>query len=65
MSTRKGCPPTPFYLGKRADLLARQAELALSRHNREGADRLLEKSRAYRERAGQLQMEMEITSCNP
>ena len=62
MSTRKGCPPTSFYLGKRADLLAQQAELALSRHNREGADRLMEKSRAYRERAGQLQVEV---SCNP
>ena len=50
--------PTSFYLGKRADLLEREALRAKAQGNFEKFIELRERSRKYRERAGQLEVEL-------
>lgn len=50
--------PTSFYLGKRADLFAQEALRAKEQGNFEKFIELRERSRKYRERAGQLEVEL-------
>lgn len=50
--------PTSFYLGKRADLFAIEAKRAKEQGNFEQFIKLRELSRKYRERAGQLEVEL-------
>lgn len=50
--------PTSFYLGKRADLFASEALRAKEKGNFEHFVKLRELSRKYRERAGQMEVEL-------
>lgn len=50
--------PTSFYLGKRADLFASEALRAKHEGNMGKFIELRELSRKYRERAGQLEVEL-------
>ena len=50
--------PTSFYLGMRADLYAKEALRAKEQGNFEKFVKLRELSRKYRERAGQLEVDL-------
>lgn len=54
---RKPVPPTPFYLGVRAELFLHDAEQALREGNKERHAQLMLRATEYQRMAGQLPME--------
>ena len=57
MSKRKPVPPTPYYLGVRAELFLHDAEQALRDGNKEKHAALVLRATEYQRMAGQLPME--------
>ena len=57
MSKRKSVPPTPYYLGVRAELFLHDAEQALREGNKEKHAALVLRATEYQRMAGQLPME--------
>jgi hypothetical protein len=58
MKKHKPVPPTPFYLGKRADLFLSEALRALSEGNKEKHAELILRAQQYRDLAGQMPLEL-------
>jgi hypothetical protein len=56
---KKVVPPTPFYLGKRAELFLHDAEIALAQGDTTTHAQLVLRATEYRELAGQLPLEKE------
>jgi hypothetical protein len=54
---KKVVPPTPFYLGKRAELFLHDAEIALAQGDTTTHAQLVLRATEYRELAGQLPLE--------
>ncbi len=54
---RKPVPPTPYYLGLRAELFLHDAEQALKEGNKEKHASLVLRATEYQRMAGQLPME--------
>ena len=54
---RKPVPPTPYYLGVRAELFLHDAEQALKEGNKERHAQLVLRATEYQRMAGQLPME--------
>jgi hypothetical protein len=54
---RKPVPPTPYYLGVRAELFLHDAEKALQDGNKERHAQLMLRATEYQRMAGQLPME--------
>lgn len=57
MSKHKPVPPTPYYLGVRAELFLHDAEQALVQGNKERHAELMLRATEYQRMAGQLPME--------
>jgi len=55
--TKKVVPPTPFYLGKRAELFLHDAEIALAQGDTTTHAQLVLRATEYRDLAGQLPLE--------
>ena len=51
---KKVVPPTPYYLGKRAELFLHDAEIALAQGDTTTHARLMLRATEYEELAGQL-----------
>ena len=57
MSEKKSVPPTPYYLGVRAELFLHDAEQALREGKKERHAELVLRATEYQRMAGQLPME--------
>ena len=56
---KKVVPPTPYYLGKRAELFLHDAEIALAQGDTTKHARLMLRATEYEELAGQLPLREE------